>query len=94
MKNDPNTLCLYYLGDAAVPQAPGCFMSFYSLNEATMGLYDAPERTVVVFDTTGLLSGAQNRMMKVYADLRARFPTAPIFTSLAEAETWLVDHLR
>jgi hypothetical protein len=81
---------LYYLGD---PQEDGNHVSYYSLLEATMGLYDAPARTVVVFDTTGMPKHAEKANIKAYKDLKKRFPNAPIFMTLAEAEDWLVKQL-
>ena len=79
---------LYYLGD---PQQPENHVSFYSLLEAAMGLYDAPERTVVVFDSTGMPKQFAKATAKAFADLRKRFPDAPIFDSLAAAEDWIAS---
>lgn len=81
------TYNLFYLGD---PQQENNRVSFYSLLEATMGLYDAPERTVVVFDTTGMPKPMEKSNTKACKDLQKRFPNAPIFGTLAEAEDWLV----
>jgi hypothetical protein len=81
---------LFYLGD---PQQADNRVSFYSLLEATMGLYDAPARTVVVFDTTGMPKPMEKSNVKACKDLKARFPEAPIFGTLAEAEDWLVKNL-
>lgn len=82
---------LYYLGD---PQQDDNRCSFYSLLEATMGLYDAPERTVVVFDTTGMPPHIVKSNNKACKDLMARFPEANIFATLAEAEAWLTAKLK
>lgn len=84
------TVNLFYLGD---PQQADNRVSFYSLLEATMGLYDASERTVVVFDTTGMPKAAEKSNAKACKDLRKRFPDAKIFPTLAEAEDWLAANL-
>lgn len=82
---------LFYLGD---PQMDDNRVSFYSLLEATMALYDSkPGRTVVVFDTTGMPSHAEKANVKACKDLKARFPDAPIFGTLDEAEDWLAEQL-
>jgi hypothetical protein len=84
------TFNLFYLGD---PNQPENRVSFYSLLEATMGLYDAPARTVVVFDTTGMPKPMEKSNTKACKDLKVRFPHAPIFGTLAEAEDWLATNL-
>lgn len=81
---------IYYLGD---PNQPDNRCSFYSLLEATMGLYDAPDRTVVVFDAIGMPPHIAKANAKACKDLKKRFPDAPIFGTLAEAEEWLVTNL-
>jgi hypothetical protein len=81
---------LYMLGD---PMEEGNHTSFYSLLEATMGLYDAPERTMVVFDTTGMPKHAEKASLKACKDLRARFPMSYIFSNLEEAEDFLINTL-
>ena len=81
---------VFYIAD---PKQEGNPLSAYSMVEATMALYDKPERAVVVFDTEGM-SGhplkAMNQTMKV---LGARFPGANIFGTRHEAEEWLVSEL-
>lgn len=84
------TYMLYFLGD---PMQDDNRVSFYSLLEATMGLYDAPARTVVVFDSTGMPKHAEKSNAKACKDLKRRFPEAPIFASLQEAEDWLLERL-
>lgn len=84
------TFNLFYLGD---PKQDDNRVSFYSLLEATMGLYDSPERTVVVFDTTGMPKQAEKSNVKACKDLKKRFPNSPIFGTLAEAEDWLAGKL-
>lgn len=93
MKADPEVMMIYYLGDTQEKSGKdgSPFLSFYSLHEATMSLYDAPERTVVVFETIGLAPRAVKRLLKVYVDLKKRFPEAPIFESLQKVEDWLVE---
>jgi len=86
MKADPAVLQLYMLADPMTDQGR---LSFYSLLEATMGLYDAPERTIVVFDSTGMPKRSAKSNDKACSDLKKRFPNAPIFGTLAEAEDWL-----
>lgn len=81
---------LFYLGD---PQMDDNRVSFYSLLEATMGLYDANVRTVVVFDTTGMPKHAEKANAKACKDLKKRFPGAHIFADLAAAEDWLAVQL-
>ena len=81
---------LFYLGD---PQMDDNRVSFYSLLEATMGLYDDPARTIVVFDTTGMPKHAEKASSKACKDLKKRFPHGLIFASLSEAEDWLVAGL-
>ena len=87
MKADPSVTMLYMLAD---PMTEEGRLSFYSLLEATMSLYDAPERTAVVFDSTGMPSRSAKANDKACADLKKRFPDRPIFKTLAEAEDWLV----
>lgn len=85
MKADSSVLMLFYLrADEA-----GSFLSFYSLHEATMGLYDQPLRTAVVFDYEGMVPKAARRLKKVARDLSKRFPNAPLFESLEASVTWL-----
>jgi hypothetical protein len=90
MKADPAVLMIYYLtGDK-----DGVFFSFNSLHQAEMGLYDEPERTVVIVGCDDYLPGAAKTVPKVYNDLKKRFPEAPIFQSLKEAVVWLIDRLK
>jgi hypothetical protein len=85
MKADPSVLMLFYLTANKGGAFDGAFLSAYSLQEAIMGLYDHPGRTVLVFDYDGMVPRAAKRLRKSYLDLKARFPTAPIFESLEEA---------
>src|SRR3989344_3965423 len=90
MKADPAVTILYYLGD---PGEEGNRLSYYSLLEATMGLYDAPARTAVVFDSTGMPPRITKSNNKACADLKKRFPQAPIFDSLTDAEGWVAHQV-
>jgi hypothetical protein len=89
MKSDPSVLMLFYLG----AHTDGSFLSFYSLHEATMGLYDDPDRTMVVFDYTNMVPRAAKRLKKVYNDLKKRFPEAPLVESVEDAATMLLSVL-
>lgn len=82
------TCTLFYLGD---PMQDDNHVSYYSLLEATMGLYDQPYKTAVVFDTRGMPDHAAKATRKACADLKARFDRAPIFDSLVEAEDWIAS---
>ena len=86
-KADRNILKLYYLGDTG--DGSGLFISSNSQDEAHTGLYDDPERTAVVFDTTGLNRSASERLMIIHDRWVGRFPNAPIFQSLIDIEEWL-----
>lgn len=80
----------FYLGN---PKESGNPQSAYSMVEATMAQYDSG-RVVVVFDHASLdARHAIAASKKAYADLSARFPYAPIFERLTEAEDWLVRQL-
>jgi hypothetical protein len=78
---------VYYIAD---PQQEGLTVSAYSLVEATMALYDAPDRTVVVFDASGMSGHALKAMAQARTVLARRFPAARILASRDEALAWLV----
>ena len=67
-------------------------VSAYSLVEATMALYDDPDRAVVVFDTDGLSDHVLKVMNKTEKDLRKRFPNAAILTA-ENLVQWLAEKL-
>lgn len=69
-------------------------VSAYSLVEATMGLYDAPERTVILMDVTGMAKHTAKALLKSVADWRQRFPGAPIFVEYAALVEWLAPRLK
>jgi hypothetical protein len=78
---------LFFLSN---PEQQGNPLSTYSLVEATMALYDRPDKTVVCFDHEAI-EGAQfqkafNQSEKV---LRARFPEANILSSYDDLLDWL-----
>lgn len=91
-KQDPLCLLLYVLASPDGTE-DSRIVSGYSLVEAVMSLYDAPERTVVVFDTSSMARRTARGMQKAAQDLRKRFPDAPIFTSYQDAIDWLVARM-
>lgn len=78
---------MFFIAD---PKQEGVTISAYSMVEATMGLYDKPEQTVVVFDLTGIenerVVKATNRTQKL---MKQRFPNANIFGTVEEAVAFL-----
>lgn len=68
-------------------------VSAYSLVELVMALYDAPDRTVALFDTTGMAGHVVKAINKSVKDLQARFPQAPVFTDYTELVDWLAERL-
>lgn len=79
-----------YPGDESAAAA----VSGYSLVEATMGLYDAPERTLILVDTAGMADHTAKAIAKSAADWHHRFPDAPIFADYASLIEWLAAQLR
>lgn len=77
----------------ADPQQEGNPLSAYSMVEAIMALYDRPEVTAVLFDTTGMSGHPLKAMDQALNVLKARFPKANIFSSIQKAEDWLVEML-
>lgn len=77
---------LFYLAD---PFEADNRVSFYSLCEAIMGLYDNPQKTVVIFDDSGMPPHAAKSMKKAQQDLRKRFPDGNIFSSYDELFNYL-----
>lgn len=78
--------------DPSAPEVAN--VSAYSLVEATMGLYDAPERTVILMDTTGMAKHTAKALLKSVADWRQRFPGAPIFVEYAALVEWLAPRMK
>jgi len=84
------TVILYYLTD---PKRDGDPVSADCLVEATMALYDDPQRTIVVFDV-GTMSGCALRHMNIsQARLRERFPNGKIW-SRDQTLDWLEQNVR
>jgi hypothetical protein len=79
------TSLVFYLAD---PQQEGNPLSAFSMVEATMSLYDNLDKTVVIFDTTGMTGHPLKAMNQMEKILKARFPTASIF-SREESLAWL-----
>lgn len=77
----------------ANPRQDGNPLSAYSMVEATMALYDKPERTVVVFDYHGMRGHPLKAMVQAHDVLRSRFPSARIFDSPVRAMHWLIADL-
>lgn len=84
------THMMFYLG---APMQDGNPLSTYSMIEATMALYDMPEKTVVVFDPHGIRGHALKSYRQTEKVLRARFPDKRIFSTLGEAIEWFADEL-
>jgi hypothetical protein len=88
-KRDASHL-VFYIAD---PKQDGNPLSAYSMVEATMALYDKPERTTVVFDSAGMLGHPAKAMAQALRVLKARFPDANILGSYEEAVAWLAREL-
>lgn len=78
---------LFYLADPMIPESK---LPSYSMVEATMGLYDRPDKTVVVFDYSNLSGHAESALRRTEKDLRARFPEGNIYT-VGSAVEFLVN---
>lgn len=81
---------VFYISD---PKQDGNPLSAYSMVEATMALYDMPERSVVVFDTEGMSGHPLKAMNQTLKVLRKRFPKANIFNTAENALDWLSYNL-
>ena len=84
---------LFYLASSDLNNPEGQVPA-YSLVEATMALYDDPERTVIVFDDHHLKGHPARVLKKVGSELRSRFPEAVILSSMVELKhrlKFLVD---
>ncbi len=81
---------LFYLGD---PKLGTDSLSFFSLFETMLAIFDAPDRVMVVVDSTGLTGHSKKAMDEVLNRLRSRFPHLPIFNSLEPAEECIIDML-
>lgn len=78
---------LYYISD---PQQEGINISAYSMVEATMGLYDKPKTTVVVFDKRPFTNHVLKAIKQAENVLKKRFPDALIFASPEEAINFFI----
>lgn len=76
------------------PRGQTANVSAYSLVELVMSLYDAPERTVALFQTDGMVPHAAKAIDKSVKDLRERFPDAPIFSAYLPLLDWLEVRLK
>lgn len=81
---------VFYIAD---PKQEGNPLSAYSMVEATMALYDKPERTVVVFDTDGMSGHPLKAMNQTLKVLKTRFPGANIFGTRQDVINWLAFQL-
>lgn len=82
---------VFYIADPKDQNLP---ISIFSLVEATMALYDQPDRTIVVFDAEGMSGHALKVMNASLKALKKRFPDAPLFSSIEEAKKWLATVLK
>ena len=77
----------------ANPYLKGTELSAYSMVEATMALYDKPQTTVIVFDSTDITEHSLKAFKQTEKVLRKRFPQATILGTRQEAIDWLVKQL-
>jgi len=80
---------LFFIGN---PKNANSEISAYSLVEAVMGLYDEAARTIVVFDLSDFSEHVSKAMRKIESDLRHRFPSRMIYSSLQEAAQTIAKH--
>ncbi len=85
---------MLYVIASPEPNSGTANVSAYSLVEVLMALYDAPDRTVALFDTSGLENHTAKVIRKAVQDIRARFPQAPIFAEYDGLMDWLATRLR
>ncbi len=83
-------LLVYYVGDTK----DGTGVSLYSAVEATMALYDSPERAIVMIDPAGTEGHVEQALKKTLADLRKRFPKAVIADNPQELIEHIVERFR
>lgn len=81
---------LFYISN---PGTEGNQVSAYSLVEAVMGLYDNPDRTILVVDTSDLLDHVKKALTKSVKDLKKRFPNGMVLGSREEAIDLLASKL-
>ena len=80
----------YYIGDPMEKRAINDQISPYSVVEALFALYTDLERAVICFDYSEWEGESLQTMTKFEADIRRDFPMAKIFSTLANAEDWIV----
>jgi hypothetical protein len=85
--------CRYMMFFISDPRVEGINISAYSMVEATMGLYDKPKTTVVVFDKFPFSGHVLKAMTQTENVLRKRHPEALIFGSMDEAVEFFVKEL-
>jgi hypothetical protein len=81
--------CMLYVIASPDPLNGTANVSAYSLVELVMSLYDAPDRTIALFDMTNMAPHTSKAVQKSVSDLQARFPTAPIFTEYRVMMDWI-----
>ena len=81
---------LFYIAN---PMQEGNPLSTYSMVEATMALYDKPDRTVVVFDSAGIEGHFLKALNQAKNVLKTRFPAARIYDSVDTATDMLAKDL-
>jgi hypothetical protein len=81
-------LLVFYLGN---PQEPDIPLSAFALVEATLAVCTQPKRTLLVFDLDGLEGHARKVYEQTYLLLRAQNVSVPIFHSIDDAESWIVE---
>ncbi len=87
---ETSDLMVYYIAD---PKQEGNPISAYSMIEACMGLYDDPERTIVVFEGSGMVDHAKKAQEKTEKDFRNRFPEANILANFDELVQFIKQQL-
>jgi hypothetical protein len=92
-KRDEHCLLLFVIASPD-PTGEATAVSGYSLVEMVMALYDAPERTIVVFDLSQMARKPAKGMKKAADDLKERFPQAPIFFTYEQAIEWLAEQFK
>lgn len=84
---------LLYVIASPDPEKETTNVSVYSLVELLMSLYDAPDRTIALFDLTGMAQHTAKALRKAFKDLQERFPAAPLFTEYPTCLAWLGKRL-
>lgn len=93
LKRDPDCLLIFVLANPDPGKSEQYFTSAYSLAEAIMNLYDAPERTAVLFDLRGFSRRTEKGLIKIGKDLENHFPEKPFFYDYALFMDWIARAL-